>query len=175
MRYEIKDGVGVIYLDGRFDTTAVQSYGNEILEFAKRTDFDKVKVDASDLEYISSAGLRIMMQIAKSGKEFSVEELNAATYEIFSVTGFIDVMTVKKKYRVISVDDLEIIRRDDDGFVYELPDDKMLKVYNSYVDEDHVDKDKDTVKKLLLEGLPVMIALETVRIEDGRMGIIFVK
>ena len=87
----------VIALNGRLDTVTSTQLGDA---FAKEEVKESlVIIDAKDLEYISSAGLRILLSIKKTlsaqGKEFEIHNLNQVCTEVFRVTGFKIVLTVK--------------------------------------------------------------------------------
>lgn len=87
----------VIALKGRLDTMT----SNELLAaFAKEEKKeDLVEVDMKELEYISSAGLRALLamkkELAESNKKLEICNLNNICLEVFKVTGFINVLTVK--------------------------------------------------------------------------------
>lgn len=87
----------VITLVGRLDTTTSK-------ELLAAFHIDEVKeelvtVDMKDLEYISSAGLRALLAIKKElaakGKKLEVANLNNICLEVFRVTGFSNVLTIK--------------------------------------------------------------------------------
>lgn len=87
----------VVSLKGRLDTVTS-------LEFAEKLNKEEIKeqvviVDMKELEYISSAGLRALLALKKSllakGKELEIHNLNAICEEVFKVTGFINILTVK--------------------------------------------------------------------------------
>lgn len=87
----------VVSLKGRLDTVTS-------LEFNEKLNKEEIKervviVDMKELEYISSAGLRALLALKKSlvakGKELEIHNLNAICEEVFKVTGFINILTVK--------------------------------------------------------------------------------
>ena len=47
-----------------------------------------VVIDADDLEYISSAGLRVILRVRKLSPELKIINASSAIYEIFEMTGF---------------------------------------------------------------------------------------
>ncbi len=87
----------VIALSGRLDTVT----STELLNaFAKEeVNEDLVIIDMKELEYISSAGLRALLAMKKElvgkGKNFEVHNLNSICTEVFKVTGFVNILTVK--------------------------------------------------------------------------------
>ena len=86
-----------IELKGRLDTVTS-------LELQKALDGEQINenmviVDMKELEYISSAGLRLLLAMKKDlttkGKTLEIHNLNDVCTEVFKVTGFINILTVK--------------------------------------------------------------------------------
>ena len=81
---------------GRLDTTTAPELEEELqnsLEGVK-----ELVLDFSELEYISSAGLRVLLatQKAMRGKgEMKVTGVNDVVMEVFEVTGFTDILTIE--------------------------------------------------------------------------------
>ena len=86
-----------IALKGRLDTVT----SNELLEAYKKEEVTEplLIVDMKELEYISSAGLRALLvikkELAAKGKSFEAHNLNSICQEVFKVTGFVNILTVK--------------------------------------------------------------------------------
>ena len=85
-----------IKIEGRLDTTTAPE-----LEAELKKSLDDVKelvFDISELAYISSAGLRVLLSaqkvMNKQGK-MTVKGTNAAVMEIFEVTGFVDILNIE--------------------------------------------------------------------------------
>ena len=51
------------------------------------------------MEYISSAGLRIILRLIKSKRSVKMINVSPEVYEVFEVTGFTEMMTVEKAFR----------------------------------------------------------------------------
>lgn len=87
----------IIALKGRLDTVA----SNGLLEAFNKEEVKEnlVIVDMKELEYISSAGLRALLAIKKelvaNKKQLEIHNLNSICQEVFKVTGFSNVLTVK--------------------------------------------------------------------------------
>ncbi len=85
-----------IALEGRLDTTTAPQLEDEVkgaLEGVKKLVFDIAK-----LEYISSAGLRVLLstqKIMNKQGEMIVKNTSDEVKEIFEVTGFLDILTVE--------------------------------------------------------------------------------
>lgn len=83
-------------LEGRLDTTTAPQLETELK--TALADADAVCFDFEKLEYISSAGLRVLLSVHKQMKDKGGMELchvNEAIMEVFEVTGFTDFLTIK--------------------------------------------------------------------------------
>ena len=86
----------IVKVVGRLDTTTAPE-----LEASLKESFEgleKLVLDFSELDYLSSAGLRVLLQAQKAMNkqgEMVVRNLNETISEIFEVTGFSDVLTIE--------------------------------------------------------------------------------
>lgn len=93
----ITNGKAVFALEGRLDTNTSPELDNALS--ASVGNADSLVFDLAQLEYISSAGLRVLLA---AHKEFSkkggmkVINVNSMVMEIFEVTGFSDILTIEK-------------------------------------------------------------------------------
>ena len=84
-----------VALEGRLDTTTAPEFENEIKPLLGSV--DNVILDFSNLEYISSAGLRVLLQIRKAVYDkggVKIINANDLVKEVFEVTGFINVLNI---------------------------------------------------------------------------------
>lgn len=132
----------------------------------------KLVVDASSLEYISSAGLRCLLSARKKLDELVVEEVSSTVYEIFETTGFTELLSVKKALRFVSTNGLEVIGAGGHGKVYRLDDETIIKVYHDGSSLEEIDKEREFAKKAFVSGLPSAIAYDVVNTEEG-LGLVF--
>ena len=93
-----KDNNLVISISGSINTDTVTNLRSEV-EAINFDSFDSVELDFKNVDYISSAGLRLLISLKKSlsekGKTLEVHSLNDVCKEVFKVTGFNNVLTVK--------------------------------------------------------------------------------
>lgn len=85
----------VISLEGRLDTTTAPQLDEEI---KKLDGVDKLVIDLKQLEYISSAGLRILLSAQKAMNKrggMVIRNVSDVIREIFDVTGFVDILTIE--------------------------------------------------------------------------------
>ncbi len=86
----------IVAVEGRLDTTTAPEFENEIKPLLDSV--ENVTLDFSKLEYISSAGLRALLQVRKGlyGKGgVKIINANDLVKEVFEVTGFINVLDVQ--------------------------------------------------------------------------------
>lgn len=92
-----KDGqVTTISLEGRLDTTTAPDLEKE-LDSVMAEDVSDLIFDLGMLDYISSAGLRVLLSAQKSMNKKGSMEIRGASediMEIFEVTGFVDIFTI---------------------------------------------------------------------------------
>lgn len=84
-----------IALKGRLDTTTAPELESVISQSLDGV--TELNIDMEELEYISSAGLRVLLSAQKiMGKqgEMKVCHVNETIMEIFDVTGFSDILTI---------------------------------------------------------------------------------
>ena len=106
-----KDNIFYIQLHGRIDSGNAAVVEEEILGAVDSCTSPSIVVDADDLEYISSAGLRIILRLRKTRPELKIINASSAIYEIFEMTGFTEMIPVEKGYRKLSIDGCEVIGR----------------------------------------------------------------
>ena len=85
-----------IAITGRLDTTTAPQLEAEFKQSI--TGVEKLVLDFASLEYLSSAGLRVLLAAQKAMNkqgEMIIRNVNETINEIFEVTGFIDILTVE--------------------------------------------------------------------------------
>ena len=125
-----------------------------------------VIIDCDELEYISSAGLRIILKIKKNFPNTKIINCNQAVYEIFEVTGFTEMMDIEKGYRKISIEGCDIIGEGAYGIVYRLDPDTIVKVYKNPDSIDDIIKERERAKKAFILGIPTAISYDIVKVGD---------
>ncbi len=124
------------------------------------------------LEYISSAGLRIILRLLKREPQLSLQELSSEVYEIFDMTGFTEMMPIRKAYRQVSIDGCELIGRGANGTVYRLDRDTVVKVYNAPDCLPDVQRERELARKAFVLGIPTAIPYDVVRV-GSKFGSVF--
>lgn len=91
-----ENGKVTIALAGRLDTVTAPELDAELDSALK--DAAELHFDFSELEYISSAGLRVLLKAQKAmntkGK-MTITGVNETIMEVFDITGFVDILTIE--------------------------------------------------------------------------------
>ncbi len=162
-----------ILLTGRLDSTAAAT-ATMLIEkgLAEYEPISDLVCDAQDLEYISSAGLRIFLMLAKKYRGFRVTNATQNVYEVFDMTGFTKMMTVERALRRLSIDGLEEIGRGGVGIVYRIDDETIIKVFREGTSLDEVKREITMAKEAFVLGMSTAISFDCVQV-GNQYGLIY--
>ncbi|MBQ6401883.1 MAG: anti-sigma factor antagonist [Firmicutes bacterium] len=163
----IRDGSPVIALSGRIDSGNAPQAEAAIQAFLAEHDGSDLVIDAEDLEYISSAGLRVLLRMRKSHSGMRIINAGTEVYEILDMTGFTQMMTVERAYRVISIEGCEVIGQGANGTIYRIDGDNVVKVYNNAEALDEIQHEREVARLALVLGIPTAISYDVVRVGDS--------
>ena len=162
-----------VYLEGRIDTNNAAAVEKELFEAVDANPADAIVIDTESLEYISSAGLRVLMKLRKSTtKPMTMINVSRDIYEILETTGFTQLLDVKKALRKISVDGCELIGAGGYGKVYRLDPETIVKIYNPGISLSFVEQERATSQKAFLAGVPTAISYDVVKCGDS-YGVVY--
>ena len=88
-----------VKVEGKLDTVTAPELEAELAEVIDEA--DELIFDFDGLEYVSSAGLRILLateKIMKSKGGMKVINVSAVIMEIFDITGFSDILTIEQQF-----------------------------------------------------------------------------
>lgn len=166
----------VIKFPKSVDARNSDDFGREIearLASYQGESIDEVTLDADELDYISSAGLRVLLKCKKKWINVSVINVSSAVFEIFETTGFTELLSVEKKLRNISVDGLPCIGKGANGAVYRLDDERIIKVYNPISNTiERIKREKSSARQAFIHDIPSAISYDIVKVGD-RYGMIY--
>ncbi len=154
-----------IKLKGRIDSSNAAETEKKISEEINGFT-GEVILDASELDYISSAGLRIILRLKKANSSTSIINCNTEVYEIFDMTGFTELMDISKAYRKLSVEGCEVIGEGSNGIVYRTDPDTIVKVYKSPDSLDEIHNERELARKAFVMGIPTAIPYDVVQVGD---------
>jgi len=156
-----------IRLSGRIDSNNAQAMEEDIRSTLEGKGGCPVVLDAEDLAYISSAGLRVLLHLKKTNPDLTITNVASEVYEILEMTGFTEMMTVEKAYRVVSVEGCEEIGRGANGTIYRIDQDNVVKVYNNANALAEIQHEREVARLALILGIPTAISYDVVRVGNS--------
>ena len=154
-----------VALIGRIDSTNAAEAEKEIRTAV--ADFPGEWIlDAADLTYISSAGLRVILRLKKANKNTKIVNVPSDVYEIFDMTGFTEMMDISKAYRKISIDGCEVIGEGANGKVYRIDPDTIVKVYKNHDALEEIHNERELACKAFVMGVPTAIPYDVVQVGE---------
>lgn len=131
----------------------------------------------SDLEYISSAGLRTLLaeekRLKAKDKHLIIRGCNSSIMDVFHISGFDQILKIEEAGQLYDTTNLELIGEGLCSKVYKISDDTILKCYEKNYDLSMVENEKKNSREALILGVPTAISLDVVKTTDGRTGIVF--
>ena len=164
---EVKNNIFYIQLHGRIDSSNAAPVEEEILDAVGSCTCPAIVVDADDLAYISSAGLRVILRLRKTRPELKIINASSAVYEIFEMTGFTEMIPVEKGYRKLSIEGCEVIGQGANGKVYRLDKDTIVKVYYKADALPEIRRERELARRAFILGIPTAIPYDVAKVGDS--------
>ena len=171
--FKVNNDVLVVSLQGRLDTEASAKFETEFAEISKENPHGCLVMDASELNYIASSGLRIMLKLVKTEMNFRLENVCPDVYNVFEMTGFSKIIHITKALRKIDLEKCEKIGAGGNGAVYRLSEDEIVKVNYNPDTYENLDKELAKAKEAFLLGIPTAISFDLVDCGEGRKGVVY--
>lgn len=163
MENKFRDGILVVKLEGKIDTSNAAAVEKDIFGLVDQYKPEKVILDAQKLEYISSVGLRVVLKLKKAADNTRIVNTSLEVYDIFDMTGFTSILEVKKVLREISVEGCKIIGKGGHGTVYRLDGDTIVKIFGEKEPFDEIEREISYSKKAFVFGIPTAISYDVVK------------
>ena len=173
LQTEIDKNVLTIRLQGKIDSLNAPKIEAEINQARRENPADAIILDCEDLEYTTSAGLRVILRLKQEVDDTRLINVRPEIYEIFDMTGFTDMMDVQKAYRVLSVEGCEVIGQGANGKIYRIDRDTIVKVYLDANAQDEIHRQRELARTAFVLGIPTAIPFDVVRIKEGGLGSVY--
>ena len=173
VKFDVDNGSMTIHLIGRLDTMTAPAAEKEIQAAREKNAPNRILVDCSKLDFISSAGLRVILRLKKAVRDTKIINVSPEVYEILDMTGFTEMMEVKKAYRTVSVEGCEVIGSGANGKVYRIDEDTIVKVYLNPDALPEIHRERELARTAFVLGVPTAIPYDVVRVKDGGYGSVF--
>ena len=165
--YRVDKDILYIALEGRIDASNAVEAEEKIFNIKNENLGNHTVVDADNLEYISSAGLRVILKLRKEEPKLAIINVAPDVYEVFDMTGFTDMVTVEKAYPRMSVEGCEFIAKGANGAVYRYDDETILKTYFAKDALPEIKQERENARKAFILGINTAIPYGIVRVGEG--------
>ena len=172
MKFEKERNSLFVFPEGNINSSTVAQVESEIFEIVEKQTFQKLILDFSNVKYISSAGLRMVLKLKQQFDDVSIIEAPLEVYDTLSMTGFTELMDIRKALRKIDISNAEVVG---DGYfstVYRIDKDTIVKVFNRTSDPNQIERELKLAKQAFIFGIPTAISFDIVRV-GNKLGVCF--
>ncbi len=156
-----------IFINGRIDSSNAPDLEKDIFAQLNADITEQIILDAENLEYISSAGLRVLLKLRKICPKMEIIGVSPTVYEILEMTGFTEMIKVTKAYRKLSVEGCEILGQGSNGVVYRYDPEIVIKVYRNSDALNEIHRERQLARRALILGIPTAIPFDVVKVGDS--------
>ena len=165
--YRTDKDILYIAIEGRVDTSNAAAVEAQIFGIKGENPGTHTVIDADGLEYISSAGLRVILKLKKDEPKLAIINVAPEVYEVFDMTGFTDMITVEKAYPRMSVEGCEFIAKGANGAVYRYDDETIIKTYFAKDALPEIKQERENARRAFVLGINTAIPYGIVRVGDS--------
>ena len=165
--YRVDKNILYIAIEGRIDASNAAEAESKIFDIKNNNPGLHTVLDADKLEYISSAGLRVILRLRKEEPKLAIINVTTDVYEILDMTGFTDMVTVEKAYPTMSVEGCEFIAKGANGAVYRYDNETILKTYFAKDALPEIKQERENARRAFVLGINTAIPYGIVRVGDG--------
>ena len=165
--YRIDKDILYIAAEGRIDASNAAEAEEKIFNIKNNNPGKHIVVDADQLEYISSAGLRVILRLRKEEPKLAIINVASDVYEVFDMTGFTDMVTIEKAYKRMCVDGCEFIAKGANGAVYRYDAETIVKTYFAKDALPEIKQERENARRAFVFGINTAIPYGIVRVGDG--------
>ena len=165
--YRLDQNILYIAIEGRVDASNAAAAEEKIFSIKKANPGTHTVVDADKLEYLSSAGLRVILKLRKEEPKLAIINVASDVYEVLDMTGFTDMVTVEKAYPRMSVDGCEFIAKGANGAVYRYDNETIIKTYFAKDALPEIKQERENARRAFVLGINTAIPYGIVRVGDN--------
>ena len=162
----VEENVLYLELNGRIDSSNAEQVEEQIKAIREANPVMPIVLDAGNLEYLSSAGLRVILRLRKDVDVPKIINVNTELYEILDMTGFTDMFNVEKAFRRLSVEGCEVIAKGANGTIYRYDEETIVKIYHNGAPLEEVRLEKELCRKVFIKGINTAIPYDVVRVGE---------
>ena len=172
MEYKKIDNKLTLYFVGELNSGNADLIEKECQNIIEKNEFDDIVLDFADLQYISSAGLRIILRLKQKYQNVSISQVSLQVYDILQMTGFTNIISCSKKLNNVSIENAQIVGEGYFSTVYRIDKDTIIKVFNKTDDIQQIERELKLAKTAFVLGVPTAISFDVVKV-DQKYGVRF--
>ncbi len=173
MQTSYENGILTLKPEGHVDVANAPKFEAEIRAYLGEYNPDAIVLDCDQVEYMSSAGLRGVLRLKQKLDRVSMINVHPGFYEILDMTGFTELMEIRKAYRVVSLQDCELIGQGANGKVYRFDRENIIKVYTNTDSLPEIQHERELSRAAFVLGVPTAIPYDVVQIAEGGYGSVY--
>ncbi|MDO4815903.1 MAG: phosphotransferase [Bacillota bacterium] len=167
MKHSLENNILTLFPEGRIDSGNAEKTEAEINSVIAENPSENLILDVEALQYLSSAGLRVVLRLRKKFSGMKIINASPEVYDIFDMTGFTEMIQIEKAYRRLSVEGCEVIGQGANGKVYRLDPDTIIKVYLNPDALPDIHRERELARKAFVLGIPTAIPYDVVKVGQG--------
>lgn len=171
-KFELVNDILAISLKGEINSSNSTIVEQEVVDVIKNNQFKTLMLDFLDITYVSSAGLRVILRLKQTYKDVHIINASLEVYDVLSMTGFVNIMDIKKALNKIDVTGKEIIGEGFFSIVYRIDPDTIVKAYKQDTDIKEVERELNMAKEAFILGIPTAISFDVVQV-GTKLGVRF--
>lgn len=172
MDYTLDNEVLSVQINGELNSYNAEQVEKEVEATINGKTFNKLILDFANLYYISSAGLRIVLKLKQKYSSLTIIDATLEVYDILQMTGFTNIIEVKKALHRVDVSKAEVIGTGFFSTVYRINKDTIIKVFNKTSDAEQIERELRLAKEAFILGIPTAISFDVVKVND-KLGVRF--
>lgn len=172
MKFELNEKTLTLFFEGELNSYNAERIEKEIEDTLKGKTFESLALNFENLHYISSAGLRIVLKLKQKYNDISIVDTSLEVYDVFQMTGFTNLMPIKKALKRIYVQGAEVVGEGFFSTVYRIDKDTIIKVFNRTSDTEQIERELRLAKEAFVLGIPTAISFDIVKVDD-KLGVRF--
>ena len=156
-----------IDLSGRVDASTAPAVEASAFDILTREGLDDLVLDCDELTYLSSAGIRVVLRLAKRTRNIRLVNVASEVYEVLDTCGLTEMLDITKAYRRVSVEGCPVIGEGAKGILYRIDPETICKVYRNPDSLPEINRERELARAAFVAGIPTAIPYDVVRVGGG--------
>ena len=138
----------VYELKGEIDSFNAKEFEEDLLKAFEEN--GELLLDASQLEYMSSSGIRALVKLSRLQGEIRIDNVNDAMFSIFYSSGLTEIFKINREMVKMENNNWDVAGVGASGTVYKINNDTAIKVYKEGTKFEYVNQEESLQDRPLL-------------------------